>query len=48
MQALFGALRDNPEETSRFFGTLARTVPMADFFAPENVARILGAEAAAA
>jgi 2-polyprenyl-6-methoxyphenol hydroxylase-like FAD-dependent oxidoreductase len=48
MQALLGALRDNPEETSRFFGTIARTVSMADFQSPENIARILGAEAAAA
>jgi hypothetical protein len=32
----------------RFFGTIAGTVPVADFFAPENVARIVGSEALAA
>ena len=42
MQALFGALRENQEETNRFFGVMARTVPVADFFAPENIARIVG------
>ena len=46
MQPLFAALRDNQEETSRFFGTIAETVPVAEFFAPENIARIVrgGAE----
>jgi 2-polyprenyl-6-methoxyphenol hydroxylase-like FAD-dependent oxidoreductase len=38
MQALFGALRDDPERTSRFFGVVAGTVPPAEFFAPEGVA----------
>ncbi len=38
MQALFGALRDDPERTSRFFGVVAGTVPVADFFAPEGAA----------
>src|SRR5262245_47687963 len=42
MQMLFGALRENQEETNRFFGVMARTVPVADFFAPENIARIVG------
>jgi len=42
MQALFGALRENQEETNRFFGLMARTVPVAEFFAPENIARIVG------
>ena len=42
MKALFGALRDDPAQTNRFFGTIAGTVPMADFFGPENVAMILG------
>jgi flavin-dependent dehydrogenase len=40
MQALFAALRDDPEQTGRFFGTIAGTVAMADFFAPENLGRI--------
>ncbi len=38
MQALFGALRDDPERTSRFFGVIAGTVPMAEFFARDEVA----------
>ena len=38
MQALFGALRDDPERTSRFFGVIAGTVPMAEFFARDDVA----------
>ena len=42
-QALFGALRSDPEAASRFFGTIAGTVPVADFFAPENIGRIVGA-----
>jgi flavin-dependent dehydrogenase len=44
MEALFGALRDDQEQTNRFFGTIAGTVPLADFFAPENVASILGGD----
>ncbi|HEX2507100.1 MAG TPA: NAD(P)/FAD-dependent oxidoreductase [Miltoncostaeaceae bacterium] len=38
MQALFGALRDDPEGTSRFFGVVAGTVPVAQLFAPEAAA----------
>jgi flavin-dependent dehydrogenase len=45
MQMLFGALRENQEETNRFFGVMARTVPVADFFAPENIAQIVGGAA---
>jgi flavin-dependent dehydrogenase len=44
MQALFGALRHDQEQTNRFFGTIAGTVPVTDFFAPENVASILGGD----
>ena len=47
MLALFGALRENQEETNRFFGLMARTVPVAEFFAPENIARIVGGAAEA-
>jgi 2-polyprenyl-6-methoxyphenol hydroxylase-like FAD-dependent oxidoreductase len=43
MQALFAALQDDEEEAARFLGTVAGTVPIAEFFAPENVARIVGA-----
>jgi len=46
-QALFGALRSDQEQTNRFFGTIAGTVPVGDFFAPENIARIVGAPVAA-
>jgi hypothetical protein len=42
MQALFGALRGNQYETDRFFGTIAGTVPVAEFFAPDNLAQIVG------
>ena len=47
LQALFAALRDDQEQTDRFFGTIAGTVSLPEFFAPENLARIVGhAEAA--
>jgi 2-polyprenyl-6-methoxyphenol hydroxylase-like FAD-dependent oxidoreductase len=42
-QALFGALRDNEEEAGRFFGVIAGTVRPDEFFAPDNLARIMGA-----
>lgn len=42
MEPLFAALRSNREETGRFFGTVTGTVSTAEFFAPENVARIVG------
>src|SRR5579862_1034016 len=42
-QALFGALRADAEATSRFFGTIAGTVPVTEFFAPESIARVVGA-----
>jgi len=47
MAALLDALRDNPADTARFLGVIARTVPVADFFAPANLARIVGADLAA-
>jgi flavin-dependent dehydrogenase len=43
-QALFGALRTNAEETRRFFGVVAGTVRADEFFAPDNLARIVGAQ----
>jgi 2-polyprenyl-6-methoxyphenol hydroxylase-like FAD-dependent oxidoreductase len=47
MQALFGALREDQEQIDRFFGTIAGTVPIGEFFAPDNLERIVGrAEAA--
>jgi flavin-dependent dehydrogenase len=44
-QQLFGALRYNQEQTDRFFGTFAGTVPIPEFFAPENIGQIIGVEA---
>ena len=46
-QALFGALRTSAEDTSRFFGVVAGTVRADEFFAPENIGRIVGAPAVA-
>ena len=45
MRALFRALKDNRVDTSQFFGTLAGTVAVSEFFAPENIGRILGSAA---
>jgi 2-polyprenyl-6-methoxyphenol hydroxylase-like FAD-dependent oxidoreductase len=45
MQQLFAALRDNPEQSNRFFGLIAGTVSIPEFFAPENLGRIIDAEA---
>jgi 2-polyprenyl-6-methoxyphenol hydroxylase-like FAD-dependent oxidoreductase len=42
MQQLFGALASNPAETNRFFGLFAQTMPVGEFFAPENLVRIIG------
>jgi len=41
MQHVFGALRHDQTQTDRFFGTFAGTVPIQEFFAPENMARLL-------
>jgi flavin-dependent dehydrogenase len=38
---LRAALRDNPEDTRRYYGVTAGTVPIHEFFAPENIGRIL-------
>jgi 2-polyprenyl-6-methoxyphenol hydroxylase-like FAD-dependent oxidoreductase len=40
-QQLFAALRGNQEETNRFFGTIAGTVSIPEFFARENIQRII-------
>jgi 2-polyprenyl-6-methoxyphenol hydroxylase-like FAD-dependent oxidoreductase len=50
MQQLFAALHANQEQTNRFFGTIAGTVPIPEFFSPENLGRIVaeaGAQAGA-
>jgi flavin-dependent dehydrogenase len=46
MQQLFAALYQDQEQTNRFFGTIAGTVPIPEFFAPENLGRIIGAAGA--
>jgi 2-polyprenyl-6-methoxyphenol hydroxylase-like FAD-dependent oxidoreductase len=38
---LYYALRENQPETDRFFGTIAGTVSIPEFFAPENIQRII-------
>ena len=51
LQQLFAALRHNQIETENFFGIFAGTVSIPEFFAPQNMARIIsaaGAEAASA
>jgi flavin-dependent dehydrogenase len=45
---LFLALRDNPEQANRFFGTIVGTVPVPEFFAPDNLQRIVSREPAVA
>ena len=45
MAELFGALRHNQAQTDRFLGTIAGTVAIPDFYAPENIAQIMGAPA---
>jgi flavin-dependent dehydrogenase len=52
MQQLFAALRHDQHQTNRFFGVMAGTVPVAEYFSPENIGRIMamaevGAQAAA-
>lgn len=47
-QRLLAALQTNPEQRARFFGVLAHTVPVEDFFSPENVQRIVGSGPAGA
>lgn len=43
MQALFAALREDDEQAGRFLGTVAGTVSIAEFFAPENLERLMAA-----
>lgn len=47
MQALFGALRGNQTETNRLVGAMVGTVPVPEFFAPDNVQRIVATAAGA-
>ena len=41
MQQLFGALRGNQAATNRFFGMIAGTTSIPEFFAPESIGRIM-------
>lgn len=41
MKDLLNALRNDPAETSRFFGLLAQTTAIPEFLNPDNVARII-------
>jgi 2-polyprenyl-6-methoxyphenol hydroxylase-like FAD-dependent oxidoreductase len=41
MQQLFVALLGNQTETDRFFGTIAGTVSISEFYSPENMQRIV-------
>jgi flavin-dependent dehydrogenase len=45
---LLEALRHNPEQRSRFFGVLAHTVPVSEFFSPENMQKIFDGKKTAA
>ena len=46
--ALYQALRTNPIERNRFFGTLGGAVRPPEFYAPENLRRIIGGMSAEA
>jgi flavin-dependent dehydrogenase len=43
-QQMLAALCSNEKQRSRFFGVLAHTVPVEEFFAPENMRRIIATE----
>lgn len=47
VQDLLFALQFNPEQRSRFFGVLSHSVPVQEFFAPENVQKIMADNAPA-
>jgi len=46
MLALYEALRTNPIERNRFFGTLGGTVSPSEYYTSENLQRIIGAATA--
>jgi 2-polyprenyl-6-methoxyphenol hydroxylase-like FAD-dependent oxidoreductase len=43
MQALFGALRHNPDATNAFLSAITGAIPLADFMSDDNVGRIMAA-----
>jgi hypothetical protein len=46
-QALFAAVAADQAETDRFFGVMTGAVPLADYFSPRNLLRLLGPRAMA-
>lgn len=44
MQQLLAALTADQEQTDRFLGTIAGTVAIPEFFAPENIAGLLAVQ----
>jgi flavin-dependent dehydrogenase len=46
MGRLMAALQHDQEQTNRFFGMVIGTYPASEFFAPDNIARIMSAAAA--
>jgi hypothetical protein len=43
MRALFGALRGNQDATNAFLSAITGAIPLSDFMAQENLARIMAA-----
>jgi 2-polyprenyl-6-methoxyphenol hydroxylase-like FAD-dependent oxidoreductase len=41
MEGLFGALHGNQAQTDRFWGVFAGTVPVQEFFSPDNLSQLL-------
>ena len=41
MQALFGALRGNPDATNAFLSAITGAIPLSDFMSEENIGRIM-------
>lgn len=48
VQQVLWALQFNPDQRARFFGVLAHSVPVEDFFSPENLQKILASNQQAA
>jgi hypothetical protein len=44
LASVFKAVPHNPDDLRQFLGVVAGSVPFGQFFAPDNVARILGRE----
>jgi hypothetical protein len=44
MLVLRAALRGNQTDTDHFFSAIFQTTPPEEFFAPENIMRIMGAQ----